>query len=105
MKIYKGFKEIYQGLSGYNRDKMMQANRPLGKDTKEFMEMLLWLLAVLSIIGAIMNVQYERGGFLLRMFTNFSWSVINLRRKFYAQSFLFGVYFALSLWGWISWQR
>jgi len=105
MKSIKGFREIYQGLSKYNRDKVIQANRPFGKDTKELKEMLLWFLAVLSIIGAIMNVQHDRGGFMLWMFTNFSWAVINLRRKFYAQSFLFAVYFVLAFWGWLAWGK
>lgn len=31
MKINKGLKKIYKGLSGYNRDKLIQANRPFGK--------------------------------------------------------------------------
>lgn len=105
MKIYKGFKEIYQGLSKYNRAQMIKANRPLGKDAKELKEMLRWLLAVLSIIGAIMNVQHDRGGFLLWMFTNLCWAVIDFRRRLYAQSFLFVVYFILSFWGWIHWGR
>ena len=32
MKINKGWKEIYKGLSDYNRRRMIEANRPFGKE-------------------------------------------------------------------------
>lgn len=105
MRINKGWKEIYKNLSWYNRSRMIEANRPFGKDGKEFKEMMMWFLALLSIIGVVLNVQKDPRGFLLWMFTNACWAVIDFRKRLYAQSFLFVVYFFLALWGWISWAR
>jgi len=31
VKVQKGLKEIYKNLSWYNRQKLVQANRPCGK--------------------------------------------------------------------------
>ena len=35
MKIIKGAKKIYKGLSRYNRQKLIEANRPCGKEKKK----------------------------------------------------------------------
>lgn len=105
MNVTKGLKKLYRGLSWYNRQKLIEANRPFGKDGKEFKEMLMWFLAGLSIIGVVLNVHKDSNGFLLWMFTNACWAVIDFRKRLYAQSFLFIVYFFLALWGWISWVR
>ena len=105
MKINKGWKEIYKNLSWYNRRKFVEANRPFGKDPKEFKELVMWVLAGLSIFGVVLNVHKDPAGFLVWMFTNACWAVIDLRKRLYAQSFLFVVYFFLALWGWISWAR
>jgi hypothetical protein len=105
MKINKGWKKIYKGLSEYNRRRMIEANRPFGKDGKEFKEMMMWFLAALSIFGVVMNVHKDPRCFLLWMFTNACWAVIDFRKRLYAQSFLFVVYFLLALWGWFSWMR
>lgn len=105
MKVDKGWKDLYKNLNWYNRRKFIEANRPFGKDPKEFKELMMWFLAGLSIIGVALNVQKNPQGFLLWMFTNACWAVIDFRKRLYAQSFLFAVYFFLALWGWISWVR
>ena len=51
MKVNKGWKDLYKRLSGYNRQRFIEANRPFGKDPKEFAKMLMWFLAVLLVIG------------------------------------------------------
>jgi len=65
----------------------------------------MWMLAGLSIFGVVLNVHKDPAGFLVWMFTNACWAVIDFRKRLYAQSFLFVVYFFLALWGWISWAR
>ena len=105
MRVNKGWKEIYKNLSWYNRRKLVEANRPFGKDPKEFKELVMWMLAGLSIFGVVLNVNKDPAGFLVWMFTNACSAVIDFRKRLYAQSFLFVVYFFLALWGWISWAR
>jgi hypothetical protein len=56
MKITKGLKKLYEGLSWYNRDRLVEANRPLGKDPKEFIRMPIWFLAILFIIGIVLVI-------------------------------------------------
>jgi len=56
MKVNKGWKELYKKLNWYNRQKFIEANRPLGKDPKEFIKMLMWFLAVLLIIGIVLII-------------------------------------------------
>jgi preprotein translocase subunit Sss1 len=51
MKVNKGWKDLYKKLSRYNRQRFIEANRPFGKDSKEFIKMLIWFLAGLFIIG------------------------------------------------------
>ena len=35
MKVTKGLKKIYKGLNRYNRQKLVAANRPFGKEKKK----------------------------------------------------------------------
>jgi len=56
MKVNKGWKELYKKLNWYNRQKFIEANRPLGKDPKEFIKMLMWFLAVLLIVGIVLII-------------------------------------------------
>jgi len=55
MKINKGWKEIYKNLSWYNRRKFIEANRPFGKDPKEFNELVMWCSRV-----CLSSVLFER---------------------------------------------
>jgi hypothetical protein len=56
MKVIQGLKKLYKSLSWYNRDKLVEANRPFGKDPKEFIRILIWLFAISSIIISILLI-------------------------------------------------
>lgn len=56
MKVNKGWKDLYKKLNWYNRQKFIEANRPFGNDPKEFIKILMWFLAVLSIIGIVLII-------------------------------------------------
>ena len=64
---------------------------------------MTWVLAFLSIVGVILNIRKKRSGFLIWMFTNSVWAIVDFRHGLYAQAFLFIVYFFLALWGWLAW--
>jgi hypothetical protein len=65
MRVNRGWKKIFKGLNWYNRQKSVEANRPFGKDGKEFKEMMMWFLAALFIIGIVC--------FFLAVWGWFSW--------------------------------
>ena len=56
MKVNKDWKELYKRMSWYNRLRLIEANRPLGKDLKEFIRMLIWFLAILLVIGIVLVI-------------------------------------------------
>jgi len=66
---------------------------------------MTWILTCLSIVGVVLNIRKDRRGFVIWMFTNISWAVIDFRHGLYAQTVLFIVYFFLALWGWITWMK
>jgi len=56
MRVNKGWMELYRKLSRYNRRRLIEANRPFGKDPKEFIRMLIWFLAISLIIGIVLVI-------------------------------------------------
>ena len=68
------------------------------------MEFFAWILAFISIIGVILNIQKKPSGFIFYTVSNIGWVIINIRYEIYAQAFLFVVFTILSIYGWISWK-
>ena len=66
---------------------------------------MIWILTLLSIIGVILNAHKKRVCFLVWMFTNFTWMVIDFRAGIPAQGTLFAVYFCLAIYGWVTWKK
>ena len=66
---------------------------------------LTWLLTVLSILGVVLNIRKSRASFAIWMVTNASWAAIDFNAGIPAQAVLFGIYFALSAYGYWSWGR
>lgn len=66
---------------------------------------MLWLLTVLSLIGVVFNIFKNRVCFAIWAFTNFTWMVVDWRAGLTEQAALFGVYFALAIWGLLKWRR
>jgi len=66
---------------------------------------MMWILTCLSIAGVVLNVRRDRRGFVFWMISNVGWMVIDFMHGLYAQAFLFGVYFVLAFWGWVSWKK
>ena len=69
------------------------------------MEAATWLLTVLSVLGVVLNIRKNRASFTIWMLTNASWAVIDIRAGIPAQAVLFGIYFALSAYGYWAWGR
>lgn len=65
----------------------------------------IWLVAVLSIIGTILNIKKKRLCFVIWIFSNSCLVVYNIHIWEYQQATLFFVYLCLSIWGVITWKK
>jgi nicotinamide riboside transporter PnuC len=63
-----------------------------------------WVLALIAIIGVVLNIQKKPSGFIFYTISNIGWVLVNLYYEIYAQMFLFSVFTVLSIYGWISWK-
>ncbi len=66
---------------------------------------LTWILAVLSIIGVVLNIKKKRICFYIWTVTNASWMTVDFIKGIHAQSFLFLIYTGLAVWGIIEWKK
>jgi nicotinamide riboside transporter PnuC len=62
-----------------------------------------WLIAALSIAGVVLNVLHDSRCFVIWIFTNALWVLVDWRAKLYPQAAIFAVYFVLAVWGLIEW--
>lgn len=65
---------------------------------------ITWFVTFVSIIGTFLNVKRSKAGFIVWTFTNGFWAAYDYYLGAYAQSALFTVYMAFSLWGWWEWR-
>ena len=61
------------------------------------------IITAMSIVGVILNIYKSKICFLIWIFTNFAWMIIDFQAKLYSQSFLFLVYFLLAIYGLVKW--
>jgi len=66
---------------------------------------LYWVMAVLSLLGVILNIHGYRLCFVLWAITNATWAVADYHHGLPQQAALQAVYFALSLYGIWKWSR
>ena len=67
--------------------------------------MLYWLMAVLSLLGVVLNIHGYRVCFVLWAITNATWAVADYRHGLPQQAALQAVYFVLSIYGIAHWSR
>ena len=64
-----------------------------------------WLIAVLALVGVIVNIRKHPACFAIWAVTNLSWTFIDLDHGLPSQAALQFVYFCLSLYGLYEWTR
>ena len=69
------------------------------------MNLFLWGVTVLSIIGVTLNVKKKRSCFAIWTVTNLIWAIHNFRITEYAQSVSYLVYLGFAIWGFIAWRE
>jgi nicotinamide riboside transporter PnuC len=65
---------------------------------------MLWLISALCILGNILVIRKSRWGFALWMVCNVVLCWRNYEIGEGAQAALFGVYFGLEAWGFVTWE-
>jgi len=70
-----------------------------------FLKNSTWVLTLMSILGAYLNVKKKRISFLLYTIANIGWIFTNLYFEIYSQAMLFLVFTVLSAYGWIEWGK
>jgi nicotinamide riboside transporter PnuC len=63
-----------------------------------------WLLAIVSLIGVVLNIKKKKSCFVLWAGSNFCWMFVDYQAGLHAQAALFGVYFILSIYGLYEWR-
>jgi len=66
---------------------------------------LYWLMAVLSLLGVVLNIHGYRVCFVFWAITNATWAVADYRHGLPQQAALQAVYFGLSIYGIVRWSR
>jgi len=62
-----------------------------------------WVLALVALVGVWLNIYKLKSCFYIWAFTNAGWTIVDWKRRIYAQSVLHAVYFISAIWGIIVW--
>lgn len=68
-------------------------------------QIITWIAAALSIIGAMLNVWKRVEGFYFWIVANIIWIFINLYKGIHAQAFLFLFFSGISAYGVYKWKK
>ena len=66
---------------------------------------MMWIITFISIVGVVLNIKKRKECFIIWAGTNFAWALYDYLIGAYAQSFLFGIYFCLAIWGIMEWNK
>jgi nicotinamide riboside transporter PnuC len=66
--------------------------------------LLSWIVCTIGIVGTILNVKQNKWCFALWIVSNTCLIFLNFKAA-PAQSALFTVYLATSIWGWVAWTK
>lgn len=69
------------------------------------MKVMPWILFGVAILGAYLNVQGRRAGFVFWIASNGYWINHNIAIHEYAQAAQYAAFLALSAWGWFAWGK
>ena len=67
--------------------------------------LLTWIVAVISLIATVLNIQKKTICFYMWCGTNSFWAIHNYQIGEYAQSVIFTVYTALAIYGVYQWRK
>jgi len=68
-------------------------------------EIIMWIVTALSLIGTVANVHKKRWCFGVWIFTNAAWTLYDIHKIAYPQAFLQFTYLCISIYGLVKWGR
>lgn len=68
-------------------------------------QLLSWVLVIMSIIGNFFVVKKNVVGQWIWAVSNLGWIIYDLYIANYSQASLFAIYFAMCVWGIITWSK
>jgi nicotinamide riboside transporter PnuC len=69
------------------------------------LDYLLFIVTLVSICGVILNIYKNNICFVIWIFTNSIWLIVDFWKGIPAQGCLFIVYVLLAIWGLIRWRK
>jgi nicotinamide riboside transporter PnuC len=68
-------------------------------------EVVIWSLTILSIIGTIMNAKLNKWCFIVYIIANTGWIGINMYCGLWQQIPMWIVYIIIGIYGWYTWSK
>lgn len=68
------------------------------------LNVIMWIVAGVSLIGTVLNVYKRRGGFAVWAVTDVAWVAYDLSIGANAQAALLAIYGAMAVWGFLKWR-
>lgn len=68
-------------------------------------EMAMWGISIISLIGTVGNIYKRRWCFALWLGTNSAWAAYDVYKTAYPQAALMAWYFVLAAWGLWVWRK
>lgn len=69
-----------------------------------FIMYLSWVLLAGSTVGAFLNNNKKRSGFVVWFFANMGWVVVNVHMGIYAGAIAAAIFAVMNIHGFISWR-
>lgn len=67
--------------------------------------MISYILAAVTVVGAILNIKQRKSGFVVWLGSDICWIVVDYRAEIYGQAVLFAFFAGLCVWGLWDWQK
>jgi len=64
-----------------------------------------WIITIASLTGTVLNIKKNKACFIIWLFTNALWTLIDYEAGLYSQATLQLVYVVLALWGIYEWKK
>ena len=68
-------------------------------------EWFMWLIALASLVGTVLNIRHAKSCFVIWFFCNISWTIYDIHKEAYSQAALMAIYAVLAVYGYRHWTK